>query len=77
MSTEKLRSETTVSIPKELKTRFDRLPKNWLNFADFCREAIRDKLTQEERLLKWVPEGEAGDDPPRTQQDTHHKGSPH
>ena len=42
--------DTGVRIPLELKRRFDRLPKNWLNFADFCREAIREKLNRE-RLL--------------------------
>ena len=75
MTTKKKRSETTISVPKELKTKFEKLPKNWLNFANFCREAIREKLTQEERLQTWVAEDTEGR-PPYTPQDSQDKDKP-
>ena len=71
------RSETTISVPKELKARFERLPKkSWLNFADFCREAIREKLTQEKRLQTWVVEDATEDGPPRTRRESVDKDRP-
>ena len=46
---------TTVRVPIALRRIFDGLTSHnkWLNFADFSREAIREKLTQEKRLQSW------------------------
>ena len=51
---------TTIRVPKSLQGRYDDLPKKyWLNFPDFCREAIREKLTREElRDLREIVERE-------------------
>ena len=68
--------DTGVRIPLELKHRFERLPRNWVNFADFCREAIREKLTQEERLRTWVVEDATEDGPPRTRRESVDKDKP-
>ena len=61
---------TTVRVPQLLKEEFEAMPNRgrWLNFADFSREAIREKLTQEKRLLTWVAEDTSKDDPQHTQQ---------
>ena len=57
---------TSVRAPHLLKVEFENLSnKNrWLNFADFCREAIREKLTQEQRKASWRGEAPSEDDPP-------------
>ena len=57
---------TSVRVPHLLKEEFETLPtqKKWLNFADFCREAVREKLTQEQRKASWVDEAPSEDDPP-------------
>ena len=57
---------TTVRVPIALRRIFDELRNrnNWLNFADFSREAIREKLTQEQRLQSWREEAPEEDDPP-------------
>lgn len=51
---------TTVRIPKDLQKEFSELPsKNWLNFSDFTREAIREKLNRERlRALRGIEERE-------------------
>ena len=51
---------TTIRVPKSLQGRYDDFPKKyWLNFPDFCREAIREKLTREElRDLREIVERE-------------------
>jgi hypothetical protein len=56
---------TTVRVPIALRRIFDKLDgrKKWLNFADFSREAIREKLTQEQRLAAAHNEAPAEDDP--------------
>lgn len=41
-------NDSMVRFPKELKEAFERLPKRWLNFADFCREAVRLYLKEQE-----------------------------
>ena len=60
--------ETTVRVPVLLKEEFEAMPnkRRWLSFPDFCREAIREKLTQQERLRKWVPGDTTEDGPPHT-----------
>ena len=59
---------TTVRVPVLLKEEFEVMPnkKRWLSFPDFCREAIREKLTQERRLLTWIAEDATGVGPPHT-----------
>ena len=60
---------TTVRVPIALRRIFDNLTSRnkWLNFADFSREAIREKLTQEKRLQSWRDEPPSTDDQkPRT-----------
>jgi len=56
---------TTVRVPIALRRIFDELTgrNKWLNFADFSREAIREKLTQEQRKSSWVVEAPEEDDP--------------
>ena len=52
---------TTVRVPIALRRIFDELKNrnNWLNFADFSREAIREKLTRENLLaLREIEERE-------------------
>ena len=50
---------TGVRIPIELKQRYEKLPKHWLNFADFSREAIRLHLQEQEaRALHGIEERE-------------------
>ena len=69
---------TTVRVPQLLKEEFEAMPnkRRWLNFADFSREAIREKLTQERRFLTWVAEDTEGD-PPHVPQDNDHKDNSH
>ena len=69
---------TTVRVPVLLKEEFEAMPnkRRWLSFPDFCREAIRAKLTQERRLLTWGAEDVEGD-PPHTPQENGHKDSSH
>ena len=51
--------DTTVRLPKEIKRRFEKLPRNWVNFADFVREAVRLYLQdQEARALHEIEERE-------------------
>lgn len=56
---------TTVRVPIALRRIFDKLDgrNKWLNFADFSREAIREKITQEQRKASWAVEVPAEDDP--------------
>ena len=56
---------TTVRVPIALRKIFDTLNSRpmWLNFADFCREAIREKLTQEQRKASFRSSPPAEDDP--------------
>ena len=68
---------TTIRVPKSLQGRYNDLPKKyWLNFPDFCREAIREKLTQEERLRTWVVEDATEDGPPCTPRESVDKDKP-
>ena len=64
---------TTVRVPVLLKDEFERLPSRnrWLNFADFCREAIREKLEQEERRLSWAAGEDAGSKSPPPAREGH------
>ena len=52
---------TTVRVPVLLKEEFEAMPnkRRWLSFPDFCREAIREKLTREKlRDLREIVERE-------------------
>ena len=70
---------TTVRVPVLLKEEFEAMPnkRRWLSFPDFCREAIREKLTQEKRLRTWVVEDATGAGPPHTPQENGHKDRSH
>lgn len=67
--------DTTASVYGDMVRRMKAL-KNWdsyKNVGEFVHEAIREKLTQEERLQTWVVSDATGESPPRTPQDTDHK----
>ena len=58
--------DTTASVYGDMVRRMKAL-KNWgsyKNVGEFVHEAIREKLTQEQRKASWVVEAPSEDDPP-------------
>jgi len=46
--------DTTVRFPKELREEYNNLPRRWLNFADFVREAVRYYLDRERNRASMI-----------------------
>ena len=57
-----------VRIANSLREEFEKLPKktDWdpVGWPAFVRDAVREKITQEQRKASWIVEAPSEDDPP-------------